>query len=207
MSKFNWYRQIIDNKYSNWKNYEEAIKWFYFYREYIANEIATLIWKPKTNNKKVLDIVAWTWIISEHLNTNWFKVTSMDLSNNFLKFIKNKKNDINCILSDMNKPFPFKNDSFDYITTMGWNRYITWEWIKNLANESYRTLKDNWKLIFPILLLECFLWRWKWIPFPAISSKIKPIFENSWFNVKKNFIAYNKITWIRQRPTYLVCKK
>jgi len=105
----------------------------------VHEEIAKLLSK-EDKNKKVLDLGAGYGALSFILKKQFKNITAADLHpENF------KLKEIKCVKTDINKKFPFKNDSFDVVCCAEVVEHIKTPW--QLIDECFRILKKDGILI------------------------------------------------------------
>lgn len=110
---------------------------------------------PVTRNgvkSQVLDIAAGTGLISDPLSKKGYKVVAADLSEKALKFLHNKLPHIEAVRLNMNQGLPFDSESFDGITTVFANRYISDS--DAFLEEVHRVLKPGGVFLWPVFSLE-----------------------------------------------------
>ncbi len=132
-------------------------------REKLGQKVADLMKKygpsvdENGNKPNILDIGAGTGLISKALLDSGYSVTSTDLSLPSLNLIPEKGKEIDIVLSDMNEDFPFHDNSFDGITSVWANRFITDS--DHFLSESLRVLRPNGILLWPIFPPERIPWK------------------------------------------------
>ena len=116
---------------------------------------------PTTMNNssqaEILDIAAGTAIISRALAQEGYTVTAIDLSQSLLDYLHEHTPSIHIQQADMTTTFPFKNDSYDGVSTMWANRYIADTNV--FLSEVYRILKPGGSFIWPIYASERVFWK------------------------------------------------
>lgn len=109
----------------------------------------------------ILEEAAGTGIVTKELASRSYHVVATDLSSRFLEKI-NAETDINQVTThqaDMNKPLTFPDSSFDGLTTVCANRYISVEGLPVFLNEAYRVLKDGGVFVWPVILSDFLIWK------------------------------------------------
>jgi ubiquinone/menaquinone biosynthesis C-methylase UbiE len=109
--------------------------------------------------RSVLDVAAGTGIISHALQEAGYQVTATDLSDKSLAFLKERTPSIETVQADMNHPLPFAEGSFDGITTVWANRFISDT--PAFLSEMHRVIKDGSVFVWPIFPSERSFWKWE----------------------------------------------
>lgn len=197
--------QILGLKpYEAGPEYEDIINGVYFRRSEVAKEVVDLLGDGA--NKQALDVAAGTGIVSQELHDRGFEVTAIDLSEDFLHYIRKKRAGIQTVVGNMNEPLPFQDGSFDCVTTVGANRYFTAEGFQMFLKETHRVLKNDGRLVFPVLLDEYLSWRGDGIPFPPSGRNIGKLVENAGFSTK--IVSSLGLHPLRiQRLSYILAEK
>jgi len=183
--------------------------------ELVADNLAGYL--PINRNgvqSQVLDIAAGTGFISDSLFKKGYKVVSADLSENFLKHLrKNRPYLEDPVKLNMNERFPFKDDSFNGITTVWANRYIS-----NLdffLHEVHRILRPGGIFLWPVFEDESKDWK------EMSSRKDQPTTPQELLNeaqkagfseikiLKRNTLTVmvKKLLHPKQIPTFIVAVK
>ena len=104
----------------------------------------------------ILDIAAGTGIISRELAKS-YQVTAMDLSEPGLTYLNQRNSEVQTVPGDMNDSLPFPDGSFDGVTTVWGNRFITDT--DHFLHEVSRVLRPGGVFIWPIFPREGISWK------------------------------------------------
>lgn len=129
-------------------------------REALAQEVATVVSlkskrKPKAK-RRVLDVAAGTGLVSNALLDAGCSVVAFDHSAAMLATLQQQFPQITTVTGDMNHPWPFSDNSFDAVTIVWGNRYISDP--VHFTREALRVLRPGGVLAWPIFWLETPLW-------------------------------------------------
>lgn len=160
-------------------------------KEYAAEGTHQKVIELIKNEKRglVLDAAAGEGSLSLKLKTLGFKVVAIDIdSENF------KAKGIRCDKVDLNNNLPYKNDYFDYVTSVETIEHLENPW--HFLREVSRVLKVNGKLILTtpnvnsISSRALFLYNLNYHDFEEYTYHISPIN----FNMLSKMLAYSGFT-------------
>lgn len=122
------------------------------------------------DSKSILDLACGTGTLSRILAKKNAMVTGTDYSKEMIKIAKAKNNDfkypIEYVISDARKSFKFKDNSFDKVLHIMVLHSIADKHLKNVLEESKRTLKDNGECIV-VIPHPFFVKEFKSVEYPA----------------------------------------
>jgi SAM-dependent methyltransferase len=118
--------------------------------------------------RRVLEIAAINGMLSQDLKQRSFDVSVMDIDQSKLNSIKKEAPTVKTINADMNAQLPFEDFTFDGVTTLLANRYITKP--EHFLQEVHRVLKPQGVFIWPFLKEE----NLDWIVNAGLSNAISP---------------------------------
>lgn len=150
----------FNKSYENPEGYDSAVR--ARNRLLLAKQVAGNLYDALgsgTTQKKVLDMAAGTGIISQALLDKGFCVTAADINPHMLMFLKGRFHQVGVTTASFNEPLPFATESFDGMTTVWGNRYITNKGLPLFIDQSYRVLKPDGVFVWPIFPLEAPLWK------------------------------------------------
>lgn len=129
-------------------------------RNRLAEHVAEIA-KQRTGSKhlRALDLGAGTGIISSALLRQGFAVTAADADPAMVKTAAKKLPGVTTKQLDFNRLFGFKDNSFDVVTTVWANRYITKGGLTNFLNETYRVLEPGGVFVGPVFSADRLLWK------------------------------------------------
>lgn len=129
-------------------------------RDRLAKHIAKMAKQHiSINQPNALDLGAGTGIISAELQKEGFAVTPTDADAAMVRALTEKLPGITAEILDINQPFKLNNMSFDIVTTVWANRYITRRGLSIYLNEVYRVLTPGGMFIWPLFNTEYVLWK------------------------------------------------
>lgn len=142
---------------------------------------------------RVLDIAAGTGIGSRDLAERGFHVASLDLSYTMLHHLQNNSEEtVRPLLADMNRRFPFQDNSFDAATSLWSNRYIKNP--RRFLEETHRVLRADGVLVWPIMPSSSFIWKLlaHKVRIPTKPDELAPVATNVGFREVRIVDAYGK---------------
>lgn len=194
-------------------------------RENLALGVADVIEKSVSKNSSdILDLAAGSGVLSVELAKRGFNVTSVDYNYLALRSLQTKvKNQnikpISTLQLDFNaSQWPFQPESFDVVTSLRANRYITdfSKWLSNV----YLLLRTNGILVLPIFAIDFFAWKKnsnKGFNQETSASQILNIIKKAGFTVPgNNYLSYDKAIYkdhldnkipFFYKPTFIIASK
>jgi ubiquinone/menaquinone biosynthesis C-methylase UbiE len=199
------------------QKYEEHVLFFHK-RDRFGSRMVEDVFLPNVSLKdpeghptKVLDLAAGTGLISRALSDAGYDVTASDLSKNALTYLEGKAPHIHTIHADMNEMLPFKDESFQSVTTVWGNRFI--KDVDAFTHEVRRVLKPGGTFIWPVFTFEAPFWKLsKGIFMPTMPGQLAELMEEQGFGSIRIESA-KKITYLLDKipphaiPTYLIAVK
>jgi ubiquinone/menaquinone biosynthesis C-methylase UbiE len=129
-------------------------------RDLIARHVASVIvGEVGGPDPTVLELAAGTGILSSCLRGAGLSVTATDADSNMIDFMTERLPDVETELLDFNEPFPFADSSFDAVTTLWANRYLSRGGTNNFVQEAHRVLRPDGVLVWPFFVADHWLWR------------------------------------------------
>ena len=122
-----WVRHMRDDDLDNIEN-----AWVEKYAEIISSK-----------SGKLLDLGCGVGQYSKHFYDKGFSVTSADISERALAYLKEKYNDIDTVRIDMTQPLPFEDKSFDVVFANLSIHFFSEKDTASLLSEVKRILKDD----------------------------------------------------------------
>lgn len=149
----------FSSKYTDPEKYHEYV--LSRGRGILARDVAAISKRAVGDTKQptALDLGAGTGIISAALQKEGFVVTATDGDNAMVKSLKAKLTNVVASQLDFNRPFDLKDNSFDVVTTVWANRYLTKSGTANFIHEVHRVLKPEGTLVWPLFTADHAFWR------------------------------------------------
>lgn len=184
-------------------------------RNKLAAHIAELV---RTNVSATpataLDLGAGTGIITEALQRAGFTVTATDADPAMLKTLKKQQPQTHVQVVDINQPFGLPGNTFNAITTVWANRYITRAGFVTFVPEVLRVLKPGGVFVWPLFDADHVLWKLRagMAQPTSVKALTKQLLAAGFSSVqvnrsyrRKNRAAKEIPNWTY--PVYLIAKK
>lgn len=155
------YGIVFHDKYQDPQAYEALVRTFWG-RGVLARHIADLFeeYLPvKVEDRYVLDLASGTGIVACELSKRNFKVCAGDINSIILEHIRLQNPEIERVICDFNNVLPFADNSFDAVTSVWANRYITKQGLPTFLSEVYRVLKLGGYFLWPLFPADAVMWR------------------------------------------------
>jgi|SRR3989344_2234647 len=145
--------------FNNPELYDGIERFWIFRRSQLAEATASFIDEIVAGKSIILDLAAGTGMLTHALQKRGHCVTGFDLHIAMLKGMKSKSSETNpaAVVADMNKTFPFGDNSFDVVATLRANRFIQGD---SFYKESHRMLRTNGLFVLPVFPIDRPFW-WK----------------------------------------------